>query len=247
MNTPFTPPRETHSVVLVGNGRLGGAFARALRAAGVDVLGPTGRGEEIPDADLALLCVPDREIAHAARAAAGRAALIGHTSGATPLDDVDFGIHPLQTFAGGDGADAFEGIACAVAGRTEEALAAAEDLAYRLGARPFPIDDERRAAYHAAACIASNFLVTLEDAAERVAGTAGIPAADARAMLAPLARRTLDNWERQGAAALTGPIARGDEATVARHREAVAALPDVAELFDALHESTRALAVRSAS
>ncbi|WP_156761019.1 Rossmann-like and DUF2520 domain-containing protein [Microbacterium karelineae] len=247
MSIPSTPPRETRSVALVGSGRLGGAFARALRAAGVDVLGPTGRGEEIPTADIVLLCVPDREIAHAARAARGRAALIGHTSGATSLDEVDFGIHPLQTFAGGDGPDAFEGIACAVAGRTGEALAASESLARAIGARSFPIDDDRRAAYHAAACIASNFLVTLEDAAERVAGTAGIAPADARAMLAPLARRTLDNWERQGAPALTGPIARGDDATVARHRAAVAALPDVAALFDALRDGTRLLAERNAS
>ena len=89
--------------------------------------------------------------------------------------------------------------------------------------RPFEIEDEGRAAYHAAASIASNFLVTLEAAAERVAAGAGLEADEARALLAPLVRATVENWAEHGPErALTGPIARGDEATVARQRDAVA-------------------------
>ena len=77
---------------------------------------------------------------------------------------------------------------------------------------------EDRAAYHAAASIASNFLVTLEGAAERLAATAGVD----RALLAPLVRAAVENWAARGAEdALTGPIARGDEETVARQRAAV--------------------------
>ena len=83
--------------------------------------------------------------------------------------------------------------------------------------RPFEIEDSGRAAYHAAASIASNFLVTLEDAAERVAAGAGLDPAEARELLAPLVRSTVENWAARGPErALTGPIARGDEATVAR-------------------------------
>jgi predicted short-subunit dehydrogenase-like oxidoreductase (DUF2520 family) len=103
---------------------------------------------------------------------------------------------------------------------------------------------EDRAAYHAAACIASNFLVTLEAAAERVGASAGLN----RAMLAPLVRATVENWVRLGAAgALTGPIARGDARTVARQRQSVAdRTPELLALFDTLTTATRALAVTSA-
>jgi len=106
---------------------------------------------------------------------------------------------------------------------------------------PFDVADEDRPAYHAAASIASNFLVTLESFAEDLAATAGVP----RDALAPLVRATVANWEAHGAAGLTGPIARGDEATVARQRDAVAErLPERAGLFDALVAATRDLRAR---
>ena len=84
--------------------------------------------------------------------------------------------------------------------------------------RPVEVADDDRAAYHAAASIAANFLVTLEGAAERLAATAGVP----RELLVPLARAALENWAAKGAEqALTGPVARGDEATIARQRAAI--------------------------
>src|SRR5204862_3683083 len=99
------------------------------------------------------------------------------------------------------------------------------------------VADADRAAYHAAASIASNFLVTLEGAAERLAATAGVD----RAALAPLVRATVGNWAEHGAEkALTGPIARGDAETVARQRAAVEdRTPEGVELFDALADATR--------
>jgi predicted short-subunit dehydrogenase-like oxidoreductase (DUF2520 family) len=102
------------------------------------------------------------------------------------------------------------------------------------------VADADRAAYHAAASVAANFLVTLEAAAERLATTTGID----RAALLPLAQAALDNWARVGGErALTGPIARGDEATVARQRNAIAErTPDLLSLFDALADVTRDLA-----
>jgi predicted short-subunit dehydrogenase-like oxidoreductase (DUF2520 family) len=140
-------------------------------------------------------------------------------------------MHPLMTVPA-----AFEGAGAAVAGSTDRALATATALAERLGMRPFEIEDGDRAAYHAAASIASNYLVALEDAAERLLGTTGA----SREMLVPLVRATVENWARDGAAALTGPIARGDEQTVARQRAAVEErAPELLELFDALAAQTR--------
>src|SRR5690606_647954 len=114
------------------------------------------------------------------------------------------------------------------------------------GARAFRIDDAHRAAYHAAASLASNLVLTVLDAAERVAESAGVSVAEARSLLAPLVRQTVANWEGAGArAALTGPIVRGDEQTFGRQRAALAdTRPELVALFDELCESTRVLAAR---
>src|SRR3954454_345260 len=226
-------------LAIVGPGRVGQSLARAFVEAGIELEGPLGRGQE-PTADVVLLCVPDAEIASAA--ALIDAPFVGHVSGATTLDAVDFGLHPLQTVAGPD--TDFTGCGCAIAGSTPEALELAGGLAVAIGMEPFAIDDDARAAYHAAASIASNFVVTLEWMAERVASAAGIAPENARKMLAPLVRQTVDNWAALGPqAALTGPVARGDEVTVARQRKAIAdAAPDLLPLFDPLVEQTRAVA-----
>jgi predicted short-subunit dehydrogenase-like oxidoreductase (DUF2520 family) len=239
-------------VGVIGPGRVGTALARALRAAGVDVEGPLGRGELPRGCDAILLTVPDSEIAAAAEAVTAAAPFVGHTSGATPLSVLihtgvpAFGLHPLQTFAHGDAR--LEGAGAAVAGTTPEALELATSLAERLGMRPFEIDDHGRAAYHAAASVASNFLVTLQAAAEAIATGAGLSRDDARALLAPLVRQTAENVAALGPeAALTGPIARGDEATVAAQRAAVEeSAPELLELFDELVRRTRALAGQEA-
>ena len=141
---------------VVGPGRLGTALAAGLRAAGLEVDGPAGRGE-LPAGEAIVLCVPDGEIPAVARALAGAARFVGHTSGATPLAALEpsgsqtFGLHPLQTFPVGAGPELFRGAGCAIAGSTGEALAVARSLAEALGMAPFEIDDEGRAAYHAAA------------------------------------------------------------------------------------------------
>ena len=238
-------------VGVVGAGRLGTALAEALRASGCEVDGPVGR-EAVPAGEAIVLCVPDAEIPAAADVVVQAGVPVGHTSGATPLTAllpiVDaFGLHPLQTFssdADGPALEIFNGAGCAIAGSTPAGLEVATGLAERLGMTSFEIDDSRRAAYHAAASIASNFLVTLEATAELVAAEAGLEPDEARALLAPLVRTTVENWTRLGPErALTGPVARGDEQTVAAQRAAVAdAAPEVLALFDALVERTRAIA-----
>jgi predicted short-subunit dehydrogenase-like oxidoreductase (DUF2520 family) len=228
-------------LAIVGQGRVGHALAHALRQSGYDVAGPLGRGAGGRGADAVLLCVPDGEIERAA-AHIVPGPLVGHCSGATGLDVLApreaFSLHPLMTVTP-EGA-AFAGAGAAIAGSSHRALDLAGELARALGMRPVEIADEDRATYHAAASIASNFLITLEAAAERVAATAGVQ----RELLVPLVRATVENWARLGPErALTGPVARGDEATVARQRAAVeAAAEDLMPLFDALVETTRTLA-----
>jgi predicted short-subunit dehydrogenase-like oxidoreductase (DUF2520 family) len=255
-------------VGIVGAGRLGTALAAALREAGVAVEGPAGRGEVPAGCDAIVLCVPDGEIPSAAATVAGAAPLVGHTSGATRLTALAaaggaaFGLHPLQTFperaadgggaagagatgaAGSEALAAFTGAGCAVAGSTPETLRFAVRLAETLGMTPFEIDDEGRAAYHAAASVASNFTVTLLAAAERIAAGAGLAPHEARALLAPLVRRTVDSVAQlDPERALTGPIARGDHDTVEAQRRALEeAAPELLDLFDELVRHTRALA-----
>lgn len=248
---PFTLPARARSLdrlAIVGPGRMGTALAAALRTAGAGVEGPLRRGET-PSAECAavLLCVPDAQIEIAAAALPPRAGLlVGHTSAATTLQSLGaheaFSLHPLMTVTA-EGAS-FAGATAAVAGATGRALQAAETLARRLGMRPVRIADADRGAYHAAACIASNFLVALEGVAERLAQTAGLD----REPLAELVRATVANWAQLGAErALTGPIARGDEESVARQRATIAErLPGELDLFDALADATRRLAAGGA-
>jgi predicted short-subunit dehydrogenase-like oxidoreductase (DUF2520 family) len=239
-------------VGIVGAGRVGSALATALREANVDVEGPLGRGERPEGCDAIVLCVPDAEIEAAAECATAAAPLIGHTSGATPLAALvpagvpAFGLHPLQSFA--HPGVRFEGAGAAVAGTTPEALGFATGLAELLGMTPFEIDDDGRAAYHAAASVASNFLVTLQAAAEAIAAGSGLGREEARALLMPLVRQTVENVAELGTeAALTGPVARGDEATVAAQRAAVEeTAPQLLGLFDELVRQTRAIAGQEA-
>jgi predicted short-subunit dehydrogenase-like oxidoreductase (DUF2520 family) len=240
-------------VVIVGRGRLGTALAKGFREAGLVVEGPLGReaARAVPDEREhepqaagpapVLLCVPDGEIAGAARRLAP-GLILGHCSGATALDVLGaheaFSLHPLMTVT--TAGASFAGAGAAIAGSTPRALSIAAQLADALAMDPVALADDDRPAYHAAASIASNFLITLEAAAERLAASAGVR----RELLVPLVRATVENWATLGAArALTGPITRGDEQTIERQREAVAErAEDLLPLFDALAQATRALA-----
>ncbi len=239
-------------LAIVGMGRVGGSLASAAERAGLHVL-TADRDEAVgvaAQADAALLSVPDSEIGAAAaalRPAVGRLRLVGHTSGATELSALGpaaeagaevFSLHPLQTIP--DAATDFTGCPAAIAGSSRAALEFAHSLAERLGMVAFEIADSDRAAYHAAAAMASNFLVALEESAAELLGSI---APDARELLAPLVLRTAANWSERGAAALTGPIARGDAETVERHLDALRErAPELVPLYEALAERTRAIA-----
>jgi predicted short-subunit dehydrogenase-like oxidoreductase (DUF2520 family) len=237
------------ALIIVGAGRAGGSIAAAAERAGIGVsLLGRGAGADL-DGACVLLCVPDTEIAPVAvsiGSGPGRPRLIGHVSGATPLEplrqaqpvDGCFSLHPLQTLP--DRESDLTGAPAAVAGTSDESRSAAKGLARALEMVPFEVGEEDRVAYHAAASIASNFLVTLEQSAADLLGGIGVD--DPRRVLAPLVRRSLENWIADGPAALTGPIARGDEGTVQRHREALSGrAPGLLPMYDAMAEATRAM------
>ena len=212
-------------VTVIGAGRAGSTIAARLRERGVAVR---------EDAALRLLCVPDRAIAEVARSIEP-GPWVAHVSGATPLAALDpherrFSVHPLQTMVKERGPEQLDGAWAGVTAETPEAEAKARWLADTLGLRPFTLADERRAVYHAGAAIASNFLVTLYRVASDLVARAGAPPE----ALVPLMTRTIENGFE-----LTGPIARGDWATVDAHLAAIGAeAPELEPLYRTLAEAT---------
>jgi predicted short-subunit dehydrogenase-like oxidoreductase (DUF2520 family) len=262
-----TPPR---AFALVGPGRAGTAVALALVGRGWRPVAVAGRRVDAPstqavaarlgapavevadagrDADLLVIATPDSAIADAAAtlaAALRPGALVVHLSGASTLHELDAvllarpdvevaSLHPLQSLPSGEvGRDRLAGSWCAIDGSPQ-----VERVALSLGMRPFRVDAADRARYHAAASVASNHLVALLGQVERLAANAGVPF---EAFL-PLVRGTLANVADLGpAAALTGPVARGDDATVARHLDALPA--DESDAYRALAREARRLAGR---
>ena len=218
---PVSGPRT----VLVGAGRAGGAFHLALGDAGwpVELVGHDDLGSVTggPDGpELVLLCVPDGAVAEvAAQLPPDDARVVAHCAGSLGLDALAGhprvgSVHPLVSLPDArSGAARLRGAWFAVAG--DPVVAA---VAEALEGRVVTVGDDRRAVYHAAAVVASNHLVALFGQVERLAAAAGVPA---EAYVA-LAGGSLDNAARLGAAAaLTGPVARGDWDTVRRHLAAV--------------------------
>jgi len=237
-NTPPTGP-----LVVVGPGRAGGALALALGARGWDVAPPVGRHDDlvggVGGAGVVVIATPDAAVAGVAEALVGHTdAAVIHLAGSLGLD-VLVGhrragcLHPLVSLPSAEvGAQRLVGAWFAVAGDP-----VVGDMVATLGGRQVHVDDADRAAYHAAACIASNHLVALMGQVQRVAAQAGVP-------LEPyldLARGSLDNVAALGPrAALTGPAARGDEVTLERHRDVLDA--EEVAAYDALADLARRLA-----
>jgi predicted short-subunit dehydrogenase-like oxidoreductase (DUF2520 family) len=214
------------SVKVIGAGRVGSAVTARLAERGIP---------SRDDADVVLLCVPDTAIADVSRGLTPGRGWVGHTSGATPLKALDpherrFGLHPLQSFTQARGAEQLDGTYAAITAETEEAREVGFELARLLGIRPFALAEEDRALYHAGAAIASNYLVILHDAAAEIFEEVGAPPEALR----PLMQGVIDSGFE-----LTGPIARGDWATVDRHFEAIRARkPKLEPLYRVLAEAT---------
>jgi len=214
----------TVTVRVIGAGRAGRSFAKAIDdLVDWDVIDMRGRGVAIDDAaadvDLVLIATPDTVVADVAAAIRPGRAVVAHVAGSLGLDvlaphDRRAALHPLMSLPDAEiGAERLTGGWFAVAG---DPLVA--DLATALGGRTFEIADDDRALYHAAAAVASNHLVALLGHAQRLGASVGVPA-DA---LMALALGSAENAVALGpAAALTGPAARGDEATLVAHRDAI--------------------------
>lgn len=216
------------TVRVIGAGRVGSAMSARLSERGV---GPPDEGQ----ADVVLLCVPDRAIAAAARTVEP-GPWVGHVSGATPLAALGpherrFSLHPLQTFTQARGPEQLDGAWAAVTAETDDAAQVATALAELLGLRTFALADDRRALYHAGAAFVSSYVVTLHRAAERLFALAGAPPE----ALAPLLQRTIENGFQ-----MTGPIVRGDRATIDAHLEALASgAPELEALYRCLADASR--------
>jgi predicted short-subunit dehydrogenase-like oxidoreductase (DUF2520 family) len=218
--------------IVGARGRVGSTLSARLAERGIAL--------DSPAPQLVLLCVPDRAIAEVA-AETPVGPWVAHVSGATPLDALDphtrrFGLHPLQSFSSARGPGQLDGVWGAVSAETDEAREVGWWLAETLGLRPFPLDDASRAAYHAGAAMASNYLVTLRAAAQSLLEAAGAPPE----ALDPLIRGVMDTGFE-----LTGPIARGDWETVERHLDVIRAeRPELEELYLVLAEATARIAGR---
>lgn len=210
-------------------------------------------------ADVWMLAVGDDQIepACAQLAATGllRGAVVFHCSGARSSAALQSAVgagalvasvHPVRSFADPAAvARDFSGTFCGVEGDAA-ALAQLAPLLAQIGARTVAIDAAAKTVYHAAAVFASNYLVTVLDAALRAYEAAGIPHEVARELARPLATETLANVLRLGPeTALSGPIARGDLQTVARQQQAIDGWdPDTGVLYAALADATSLLAQR---
>ena len=218
---------------IVGAGRAGGSLAGALRVVGWDVelVGRDGP-LTLDGVELLVLAVPDAAVAEVAAAVAPGSAVVAHLSGSLGLAPLAGHVrravlHPLVSLPDAEvGAERLR--AGAWFGIAAEGDPLAADVVAQLGGRAITVAEGDWVTYHAAAVVASNHLVGLLGQVERLAGGIGAPL---EAYL-DLARGSLDNVAALGAAAaLTGPVRRGDRATVERHLAALP--PDERELYDA--------------
>jgi predicted short-subunit dehydrogenase-like oxidoreductase (DUF2520 family) len=215
----------------------------AFRAQVPDAKGFAEPAAVLDEADLIFLTVPDDTIAPIARELrlySGQALV--HTSGLldaavlAPAMAAGTGagsFHPLVAFADADRAlEALAGATIALDG-DESVVALLAELAEAIGARPVRLPPGAKPAYHAAAVLAAGGFTALLDAIAELGRGAGLEEPAALAVYAPLIRQTLANAERLGvAAALTGPMVRGDEGTVRAHLAAMADLaPGARELY----------------
>ncbi len=197
-------------------------------------------------AEIIWFCVPDGAIAGAAKSLTGATDWSGkvalHSSGALTSDELGVlrqrgaavaSVHPLMTFVRGS-RPSLVGVPFAIEG-DPKAQRAARAIVLELRGHPFTLPKERKAAYHAWGTFASPLLTALLVSTERVAVAAGVSRKAARQKMMPILRQTLANYARLGApGAFSGPIERGDMATVGKHLSVLRAVPGALEVYIAL-------------
>ena len=255
-------------IAIVGPGRLGSALAVELNRAGYRIREIVSRDSSASrrkaralaklvhatvalagarlTGDLVWFCVPDREIARAARQLSGaadwRRKVALHSSGALASDEL-YGlrvrgaavasVHPLMTFVRGS-IPPLKGVAFALEG-DPAAVRVARRIVRDLGSGAFPISRNKKMAYHAWGAFTSPLLVALLVTAERIAGAAGLSTAEARRKALPILRQTLANYAKLGpAGAFSGPIVRGDAQVVREHLRELKKVPEARAVYVAL-------------
>jgi predicted short-subunit dehydrogenase-like oxidoreductase (DUF2520 family) len=255
-------------VAIIGPGRLGAALAQDLRRAGYRISEIVSRNSLASrrkaralarkvhaaaplvnprlDGDLVWFCVPDREIARAARQLAPitewKGKIAFHSSGALASDELQVlrrrgaavaSVHPLMTFVHA-AIPSLNGIPFALEGDAE-AVRTARKIVFDLGAQAFPISKSRKSVYHAWGGFTSPLLIALLVTGERVAQATGLSPANARKKMLPILRQTLANYAKLGpAAAFSGPIVRGDSRVVRKHVKELRKIPGARDVYLAL-------------
>lgn len=219
------------SVVVIGKGKVGSALARAGKRAGLRITASPARKlpRSLPVADLVVVACADGAIEAVARALAPKLRVptcVAHCSGSIGAEALgvlrDAGhavgvMHPLASFAHASTPPTLDGAALVVTGDAK-ARRACVRFGKRIGMRPVEPGSLHGARYHAAAALLANGAAALADAATGLLEAAGIPPRLHGALLGPLLGSVAENVRRLGpAAALTGPIRRGDRAAVERH------------------------------
>ncbi|HYM05583.1 MAG TPA: DUF2520 domain-containing protein [Terriglobales bacterium] len=239
----LTRARYRISEIVSGESRASRRKARALASrvqADWNATGPR------LDADVIWFCVPDREIARAARRLAdavewtAKTAL--HSSGALGSDELRrlrargaavASVHPVMTFVAGS-VPSLQGVPFALEGDLS-ALRLARRIVRDLGGEAFSISKNRKMAYHAWGAFASPLLIALLVTAERVARAAGLSNNEARRKMLPIVRQTLANYAKLGpAGAFSGPIVRGDAPVVRQHLKELKKVPEARAVYLAL-------------
>ena len=256
-------------IAIVGPGRLGSALSLALTKAGYrvnevisrDTPGSQKKAREIArktrsftttlqtanlDSDLVWFCVPDSEIASAARAllqsAEWKDKLVFHSSGALGSDELKVlrrrgatvaSVHPMMTFVRGS-TPSLKGVAFALEG-DRKAVRLARRIVRDLGGEAFSISKMDKVAYHALGGFSSPLLVAMLATAEQVAGAAGLSKVQARKVMLPIVKQTLANYSALGpAGAYSGPIVRGDVGIVREHLRILKKISGAKEVYVAL-------------
>ena len=244
----YAPGVKRHSIAIVGVGRLGTALAQRLSEAGYEVSKVNSRKPPRVSqlrAELVWFCVPDAEIATVARSfseAEWQGKLAFHSSGVLASDVLAplrragarvASVHPLMTFVKGS-VPQLAGVPFAIEG-DQSAVRVARQIVRNLGGRPVNIRKQDKVAYHAFATMICPLLVSLLAASEKAAALARISRAEARHRMLPIVRQTLRNYGKLGPArAFSGPLVRGDVATIRAHLEVLARAPSAKSAYAAL-------------
>jgi predicted short-subunit dehydrogenase-like oxidoreductase (DUF2520 family) len=242
----MTLPAAGYEVHVLGSRNAGSETKKLARRLKARLVEP---GKQPLESDVVWITVPDDAIAATARKLAGSQSWKGkrvfHSSGALTSDELAplrkkgasvASVHPMMTFVRGSRPQ-MAGVAFALEG-DRAALRMARRIVEDLGGSAFAIRKHNKVLYHAFGSFASPLAIALMATLEQVAYQAGIPRRNVKPMMLPLLSQTLRNYvEYDAATAFSGPLVRGDIATVRKHLQELNSLPEARQVYLALARS----------